>query len=162
MGTELLVPRAGPEFLCWGIILYVWGLYISIERKIYLSMVKWSNGQKNTTTCCTSTSRTIGWSRISSTKCWSRTSVLGDHSLCMRMVLNPFTHRVTLESIVCYSHTFGNNLGIKGNFKKYLKESCWLASDQHFSFKCFPENVFASKIIQKSSGLFWLLLVLMG
>ena len=71
--------------------------------------------------------------------------------------INTFTLRVTVESIVCYSHTFENNLGIKGNLKKYLKESCWLASDQHFLFKCFPEDVFGGKIIQKLSGLFWLL-----
>ena len=68
---------------------------------------------------------------------------------------NPFTLRVPLESIVCYSHTFGNNLGIKHKFAKYLKESCCLASDQHFSFKCSPENAFVSKIFPKVSGLFW-------
>ena len=67
----------------------------------------------------------------------------------------PFTLRVTLESIVCYSHTFGNNLGIKREFTKYLKESCCLASDQHFSFKCFPENAFVSEIFPILSGLYW-------
>ena len=30
-----------------------------------------------------------------------------------------------------------------------------MASAQHFSFKCFPENSFVSEIFQKSSGLFW-------
>ena len=30
-----------------------------------------------------------------------------------------------------------------------------MASDQPFSFKCFPENSFVSEIFQKSSGLFW-------
>ena len=35
-----------------------------------------------------------------------------------------------------------NNLRIKLNFTKYLKESYHMASDQHFSFKCFPENAF--------------------
>ena len=54
--------------------------------------------------------------------------------------LNQFTLRDTLESIVCYAHTFENNLEIKQNLTKYMKESCCLASDQHFSFKCFPEN----------------------
>ena len=33
------------------------------------------------------------------------------------------------ESIVCYSHTFENNLRIKQKSTKYLKESCCLASD---------------------------------
>ena len=46
----------------------------------------------------------------------------------MRKLLNPFTHRVTLESIVCYFNAFGNNLGIKREFTKYLKESCCLTS----------------------------------
>ena len=70
---------------------------------------------------------------------------------------NPFTLRDTLESIVCYSHTFENNLKIKQKLTKYLKESCCLASDQHFSFKCFPENASVGKIFLKLSGLFWLL-----
>ena len=65
------------------------------------------------------------------------------------LVLNPFRLRVTLESVVCYSHTFENNLGIKQKFTKYLKESHCLASDQHFSFKCFPENASVSKIFPK-------------
>ena len=56
---------------------------------------------------------------------------------------NPFTLRDTVESIVCYSHTFKNNLGIKQKLAKYLKEGCCLASDQHFSFKCFPKNAFS-------------------
>ena len=50
---------------------------------------------------------------------------------------NPFTLRGTPESIVCYSHTFENNLGIKLEFAKYLKKICCLASGQHFSLKCF-------------------------
>ena len=43
-------------------------------------------------------------------------------------VINPFTLRDPLESIVCYSHIFQNNLGIKQKFTKYLKESCCLIS----------------------------------
>ena len=43
--------------------------------------------------------------------------------------VNPFTLRVPLESIVCYSHTFENNLRIKQKFTKYLKYSRCLASD---------------------------------
>ena len=68
--------------------------------------------------------------------------------------LNLFTLRLPKESILCYSHTFENNLGIKQKYKKYLKESCYLVNDQHFSFKCFPEKVFVSKILQILSGLF--------
>ena len=49
--------------------------------------------------------------------------------------VNPLTLRVSLEGIVCYSHTFEDNLGIKQKFTKYLKEICCLASDQHLSFK---------------------------
>ena len=55
-------------------------------------------------------------------------------------LVSPFTLRDTLESIICYSHTLDDNLGIKENLTTYLEESCYLASDQHFSFKCFPEN----------------------
>ena len=39
-------------------------------------------------------------------------------------VVNPFTFRASLESIVCYFYTFENNLGIKQKFSKYLTESC--------------------------------------
>ena len=69
--------------------------------------------------------------------------------------LNPFTLESSSRSIVCYFHTFGNNLGIKRNFAKYFKESCCLSSDEHFSFNYFHENAFISKIFPKSSGLFW-------
>ena len=77
-------------------------------------------------------------------------------------VFNPFTLRVSLESVVCYSHTFENIFWIKQKFTKYLKESSCLACDQHFSFKCIQENVFLNEIFPKLSGLFWLLWVLMG
>ena len=76
--------------------------------------------------------------------------------------LNPFTLRVSLESVVCYSHTFENILRTKQKFTKYLKKSSCLACDHYFSFKCFQENVFVSWIFPKSSGLLWLLWVLMG
>ena len=69
--------------------------------------------------------------------------------------INPFIFRVPLESIVCYSHIFENNLEIKRKFTKYLKESCCLASLQHFSFNYFPENASVSKIFPKLSGLLW-------
>ena len=64
--------------------------------------------------------------------------------------LNPFTLRAPPESIVCYFHTFENNLGIKRKFKKYLKESCCLTSGQHFSIKYFPKNAFYSKCFNKN------------
>ena len=71
--------------------------------------------------------------------------------------LNPFTRRTPLEPNVCYFHTFENNLRTKRKFTEYLKESCSLASDKHFSLKCFPENAFESNIFSNLSGLFWLL-----
>ena len=46
-----------------------------------------------------------------------------------KYMINPFTLRITLERSVCFSHTFENNLAIKREFTKYLKESCYLASD---------------------------------
>ena len=45
------------------------------------------------------------------------------------LMVNPFTLRVPLESIVCYFHTFENNFGIKRLFTNYLKQNCCLASD---------------------------------
>ena len=72
-----------------------------------------------------------------------------------RLLLIPFTLESSSRSIICYFHTFGNNLGIKRKFAKYFKESCCLSSDQHFSFKCFEKNAFVRKIFSKSSGLFW-------
>ena len=44
------------------------------------------------------------------------------------------------KRIVCFSHTFKNNSGIKQKFTKYSKEGFCLAYDQHFSFKYFPEK----------------------
>ena len=79
------------------------------------------------------------------------------HILNLVIKLNPFTLRVPLKSIICYFHTFKNNLGIKRNFIKYLKESCCMASDYHFSFKYFPKYVLVRKIFPKLSGLFWTL-----
>ena len=79
------------------------------------------------------------------------------NSCMIRLTILALTHSHSespLESIVCYTHTCENKLVIKQNFTKYLKESCCLAYDQYFFFKCFPENVFVSKILQKSSGLF--------
>ena len=72
-------------------------------------------------------------------------------------MLIPLTLRVPLESVVCYFHTFENNLEIKQKFTKYLMDSCCLVSDEHFSFKFFPKDDFVAKIYPKLSGLFWLL-----
>ena len=69
--------------------------------------------------------------------------------------LIPFTLRVALENIICYCHSFENNLELKQKFTKYLKKSCCLASDLHFSHKFFPKNAFVRKILSKLSGLFW-------
>ena len=74
----------------------------------------------------------------------------------------PFTLRVTLQSVVCYSHSFENNLWIERKFTKHLKKSSCLASEQHFSLKYFQENASVSKIFPKSSGLFRPIWVLMG
>ena len=75
---------------------------------------------------------------------------------CASAHFNPFTLRAPPEPNVCYFHTFDNNLRTKRKFTKYLKESCSLASDKHFSFICFPENAFVSNIFPTLSGLFWL------
>ena len=53
--------------------------------------------------------------------------------------LNPITLRFPLESIVCFSNTFDNNLGIKQKFIKYLKESCCVAS-KTFLHQMFSKN----------------------
>ena len=47
------------------------------------------------------------------------------HCVSHCRVINPFALRVPQESIVCYFHTFENNLEIKQILTKYLKESCW-------------------------------------
>ena len=60
--------------------------------------------------------------------------------------LNPLAVKIPFEKIFCYSHTFLNNLVIKRKFTKYLKESCCLASDYHFSFKYFPKDAYVRKI----------------
>ena len=80
----------------------------------------------------------------------------------VRVKFNPFTLRVTLQSVFCYSHTFENNFWIERKFTKHLKKSSCLASKQHISLKYFQENASVSKIFPNSSGLFWPIWVLMG
>ena len=64
------------------------------------------------------------------------------HLRCVKAVLlNPFTLRVSLESIVCYFHTFENNLGIKQKFLKYLEESCRLTSGLTFLLQIFSKKM---------------------
>ena len=41
--------------------------------------------------------------------------------------------------VVCVFDTIDNNLKIKNAFRKYLKETCWKCSDEHFPFKYFPK-----------------------
>ena len=66
-----------------------------------------------------------------------------------RHLINPFTLKISSRNIVCYFHTFGNNLEIKRKIAKYFKESCCLSSDQHFSFKCFQKKCFCTENISK-------------
>ena len=56
-------------------------------------------------------------------------SVLEIQRMIYHKIINPFTLRDALGSIVCYSHTLENNLGIKRKFTKSLKVSCCLSSD---------------------------------
>ena len=46
------------------------------------------------------------------------------------------SHLKDLMKIVVWIYgSFDNNFGLKKDFTKYLKESCWLSSKQHFSLK---------------------------
>ena len=62
--------------------------------------------------------------------------------------------KTPLEPNVCFFHTFENKLRTKRKFTKNLKESCSLASDKLFSFKCFPENAFESNIFPNRQACF--------
>ena len=82
-------------------------------------------------------------------------SIVGQLVLNHRIsIINPFTLKITLESIICYSHTFKNNLEKSKGSTKYLKESCCFDFDQYFSFECFPENTSVSKIFPKRQACF--------
>ena len=54
--------------------------------------------------------------------------IVGPRLISRHEWINPFTLESYSKSIVCYLDTFGNNLGIKRKFTKYLKESCCLTS----------------------------------
>ena len=67
----------------------------------------------------------------------------------LNVFFNPFTLKAQPEPNICYFHTFENNLRTKRKFTKYLKESCSLASDKHFSFICFSRKCFCRSYISK-------------
>ena len=55
-----------------------------------------------------------------------------------------YTHsllKTHLTNVIWIYGTFENNFGINFKLKKYLKESCKLVMDQHFSFKYFLKIV---------------------
>ena len=125
--------------------LWRWQMWPGPWSLFYVTVADWERSGVVDLSDMQLVNRTIlsgGWTRVSAVP-----------------LLNPLTLRVSLEGIVSYFHTFKNNSWIKQKFTKYLRESCCLASNQHFSFKCFQENAFLSKIFPKSSGLFWLLWV---
>ena len=51
-----------------------------------------------------------------------------------------------MTSVVWTCDTFENNLVIKHTITKYLKESCRYISNEHLSFKYFPETAFVREI----------------
>ena len=55
----------------------------------------------------------------------------------------------SMTNIVWTYDTFKNIFQINHKLETYLKESCRLVSDQHFSFKYFLKNTFVRKISQK-------------
>ena len=71
-------------------------------------------------------------------------------------ILNPFTLRVPLERIFCYSHIFENYWRIKHKFTKHLKESCCLASNKHFSLKYFSKIASIRRYYQNRQACFGL------
>ena len=57
-------------------------------------------------------------------------------------------------SVVWIFDTFENNFGIEFEFKKYLKENCWLCPNEDFSLKCFRKFSFLCELLPKLSGCF--------
>ena len=59
----------------------------------------------------------------------------------LEIFFNPLMLKGTSKFVVRIHNTFDKNLEIKNKFTKYLKESCWWCSDQHFhqflSQQCF-------------------------
>ena len=54
-----------------------------------------------------------------------------------------------LTSLVWTYDTWNSNFGIKHKFKKYLKESCWFSSDQHFLLNFLSKNAHVVKLLPK-------------
>ena len=71
--------------------------------------------------------------------------------------INPLTLKSPLEIVVCIYDTFDYNFRIKSHFTKYLKESCWECSDEHFSINFFPKYAFACNISSELAVHFWFL-----
>ena len=59
--------------------------------------------------------------------------------------INPVIGALT-EIIVCTYPSFDDNFRIEHFCTKYLKESCSLCSELHFSFKCFQNFALVCKI----------------
>ena len=60
---------------------------------------------------------------------------------------------ISLARVVWTLNTFQNSFGIDYEFTKYLKESCGLDFDKHFSFNYFLIIAFAGeKIIKVDEG----------
>ena len=67
--------------------------------------------------------------------------------------INPLVlESVTFEIVVWIFDTFGNNLEIKNYFAKYLKENWLLYTNEHLSFKYFPNCTFELNCQPKVSG----------
>ena len=70
--------------------------------------------------------------------------------------LKGFTHSCLETSniyVVWTFYTYENNFGINPKLTKYLKESCKLEFDEHFSFQYFFENSFCLRGITKIKAL---------
>ena len=63
-------------------------------------------------------------------------------------MINSFMLRAQLQLLSASTVPLTITQGIDTEFTKYLKESCWLSSDQYFHLKYF-KDAFAIKISQK-------------
>ena len=69
---------------------------------------------------------------------------------------------ISFTSVVWTYGTFVNNFQIQHQFTKYLKESCRLGSEKHYSFKYFLKNTLVRKILLNLLGRFSVLQASMG
>ena len=67
-----------------------------------------------------------------------------------------------LTRVVWIPATLENNIRLRHQIKKHLKESSWLAFHRHFSFKCVPRDALIVEISPNYSSLFWPLQACMG